>query len=53
MDQTLLHALLPLRTDHVTTGFVESVYLLGGEIRGDLSQVSYNLIDERLVLSRL
>src|SRR5690242_513303 len=53
VNQTLLHALLPLSADHVTASFVESVHLLGRKIRGDLSQVSYDLVDEWLVLARL
>ena len=50
MDQTLLHALLPLRTDHVTTGFIESVNLLGREIAGDFTHGANDFFDERLSL---
>lgn len=53
LDQPLLDTLMALGADHVPTGLVECMYLLRGEVVGNLPHSADDLIDEGLVFTRL
>lgn len=53
VNQAVLKALLALGGDHIATGFVECVDLLGRQIASDLPHSSHNLFDKRFALSWL